>query len=225
MFRHSLMFSRVAISSRAGLRPASELLVSRIEPDRPDSITLSSSIAGRRPARQQVADQLGNQLPARQLVRQLDSVGLMEFGLYSRIRRLADCQLVDRTTRGLVILRNGQLADQTTRVLDKSRIGNSRMQPATLRGQFSFLLAIYWCFLADVLKHILRQRFGQLYYMSTQPKCATKTNTTVSGTRETASWCIREFSSYQLNALITRFRESYSSMSMSHESKRLKKFW
>jgi len=64
---------RSATRSRAGLRPAIELLVSWIAPDRRNSITLSSWLAGRRPARE----------PPRELVRELNSVGLMEFGLYA----------------------------------------------------------------------------------------------------------------------------------------------
>jgi len=65
--RRSPVRSWSAISSRAGLRPASELLASWIAPDRPNSITLSRSLADRRPARE----------PARKLVHELDSV--MEF--------------------------------------------------------------------------------------------------------------------------------------------------
>ena len=41
---------------------------------------------------------------------------------------------------------------------------------------------------------------------------------------QSASWRIRELSSYPTSPeMITRFRESYSSVSMSRESKRLKK--
>jgi len=56
----------------------------------------------------------------------LDSQGLLD---NSRIRQLADCQLADWTTRGLVNSRTRQLAYWTSRGLD-----NSRMPSVTLRA-------------------------------------------------------------------------------------------
>ena len=52
--------------------------------------------------------------------------------------QIADTPTRGLPTRGLHISRTGQLADQTTRVLD-----NSRMPSATLRAQFSFFGGIY----------------------------------------------------------------------------------
>jgi len=56
----------------------------------------------------------------------------------SQMRQLADCQLVDWTTRRLDIWWTGQLADWTSRRLD-----NSWMPPATVCLVFVFVLSIY----------------------------------------------------------------------------------
>jgi len=76
----------------------------------------------------------------------------------------------------------------------------------------------------DAIKHItddffLSRRQCSLVHMH----CACSTVQLVWRSRLPFSWTMPPPNSPRLNALITRFRESYTSVSMSHESKRLKK--